>query len=136
MPPGVTALDPRSTRLDPASISPHKLDNLVIFAYMRNREVAKSAPTDLFTGLNQSFYSPAEVARLAGLHPSTILSYIHSGRLYAIKLSERTYRIPNKAVLKMLAPELATPPRHIERPYAKVDLSEGDREPERPWPDG
>lgn len=103
---------------------------------MRNREVAQSAPVDLLTELNQPFYSPAEVARLAGLHPSTILSYIHAGRLYAIKLSERTYRIPNRAVLKMLAPEMVKPPVIIERPYAKVDLSEGDREPEWPWPEG
>jgi excisionase family DNA binding protein len=101
---------------------------------MRNREVVQSLPVDLSTDLDQPFYSPAEVARLAGLHPSTILSYIHAGRLYAIKLSERTYRIPNKAVLKLLAPELATPPVIIERPYAKVDPSEADREPEWPWP--
>lgn len=102
---------------------------------VRNREVVQSPPIDLLTELNQPFYSPAEVARLAGLHPSTILGYIHAGRLYAIKLSERTYRIPNKAVLKLLAPELATPPVFIDRPYAKVDLGEGDREPEWPWPE-
>ena len=102
---------------------------------VRNREVVQSAPVDLLTELNQPFYSPAEVARLAGLHPSTILGYIHAGRLYAIKLSQRTYRIPNRAVLKMLAPELVTPPVIIERPYAKVDLSEGDREPEWIWPE-
>ena len=102
---------------------------------MRNREVVESASIDLLTELNQPFYSPAEVARLAGVHPSTILGYIHAGRLYAIKLSERTYRIPNKAVLKLLAPELVRPPVIIERPHAKVDLSEGDREPELPWPE-
>jgi len=94
-----------------------------------------SGPGDLSTELDQPFYSPAEVARLAGLHTSTILSYIHAGRLYAIKLSERTYRIPNKAVLKMLAPELANPPRFVERPYGHVELSEGDREPEWPRPE-
>lgn len=102
---------------------------------MRNREVVQSTPVDLLTELDKPFYSPAEVARLAGLHPSTILSYIHAGRLYAIKLSKRTYRIPNKAVLKLLAPELATPPRIIQRPHAIVDLSEADREPEWPWPE-
>lgn len=99
---------------------------------VRNREVVLSGPADLSSELDQPFYSPAEVARLAGLHPSTVLSYIHAGRLYAIKLSERTYRIPNKAVLKLLAPEAATSPRFIERPHERVELSEGDREPE--WP--
>lgn len=100
---------------------------------MRNREVGQPAPVNLLTDLDQPFYSPTDVARLAGLHPSTILSYIHSGRLYAIKLSERTYRIPNKAVLKMLAPELATPPVHIERPHEKIDITEGDIEPDWSW---
>ncbi len=100
---------------------------------MRNHEVVHSAPADLRTALDQRFYSPTEVARLAGLHPSTILGYIHAGRLYAVKLSERTYRIPNRAVLKLLAPELVTPPVSIERPHGKVDLSDGDREPDWPW---
>ncbi len=89
---------------------------------MKNHEVAQSAvPADLLTQLDRPFYSPAEVARLAGLHPSTILNYIHTGRLYGVKLSERTYRIPNKAVLKLLAPELANKPRTIERPDVDVD---------------
>lgn len=102
---------------------------------MVTNEVVRPRSADLSSELNRPFYSPAEVARLAGLHPSTILNYIHSGRLYAVKLSERTYRIPNRAVLKMLAPETVTPPRIIERPHEKVDLSEGDREPEWPWPE-
>jgi excisionase family DNA binding protein len=100
---------------------------------MRNREVVQSPPIDLSTELNRPFYSPTEVARLAGLHPSTILGYIHAGRLYAVKLSERTYRIPNRAVRKMLAPETVRPPRIIDRPDEIVDLSEADREPEPAW---
>ena len=42
----------------------------------------------------KSFYSPAEVAEMAGVHPSTVLNYISSGRLYAVRLSERTIRVP------------------------------------------
>ncbi len=49
--------------------------------------------------ITKSFYSPHEVAEMASLHPSTILNYIASGRLYAVKLSERTYRIPARAVI-------------------------------------
>lgn len=71
--------------------------------------------------LTKSFYSPAEVAEMVGLHRSTILNYIHSGRLRAVKLSRRTYRIPNKSVIKLLAPELANPPIFIERPYEEID---------------
>ena len=55
--------------------------------------------------LTKSFYSPHEVAAMASVHPSTILNYIASGRLYAVKLSERTYRIPARAVLDLLEPE-------------------------------
>ena len=47
----------------------------------------------------KAFYSPHEVAEMASVHPSTILNYIASGRLYAVKLSERTYRIPVRALI-------------------------------------
>lgn len=55
--------------------------------------------------LTKPFYSPHEVAAMASVHPSTILNYIASGRLYAVKLSERTYRIPVRAVMVLLEPE-------------------------------
>jgi excisionase family DNA binding protein len=54
---------------------------------------------------SKSFYSPHEVAAMASVHPSTILNYIAAGRLYAVKLSERTYRIPVRAVIGLLEPE-------------------------------
>lgn len=82
--------------------------------------------------LTKPFYSPAEVAELAGVHPSTILNYIHAGRLYAVRLSERTYRIPRRAVLKLLAPESVRPPRIVERPEADVPLETGDHEQPTP----
>lgn len=63
--------------------------------------------------ITKPFYSPHEVADIAGLHSSTILNYIASGRLYAVRLSERTYRIPARAVLQLLAPEQLTPPRVV-----------------------
>jgi excisionase family DNA binding protein len=63
--------------------------------------------------LDKPFYSPHEVAEMAGLHPSTILNYIGSGRLYAVKLSERTYRIPARSVLHLLAPEQLDPPVRV-----------------------
>lgn len=80
--------------------------------------------------LDKPFYSPAEVAKLAGLHSSTILNYIRDGKLYAVKLSERTYRIPLRSVLKLLDPESVAPAAVIDRPHAKVKTSDADREPE------
>lgn len=68
-------------------------------------------------GLTKAFYSPAEVAHIAGLHPDTILNYIHSGRLTAAKLSPRTYRIPLRAVAKLLYPDEIDRPEIIERPH-------------------
>lgn len=58
---------------------------------------------------SKSFYSPHEVAVMASVHPSTILNYVASGRLYAVKLSERTYRIPVRAVIGLLEPERLAP---------------------------
>ena len=77
--------------------------------------------------LDRPFYSPADVAALIQVHPSTILNYIHEGRLYAVRLSERTYRIPARAVAKLLAPDQARPPRIRERPRESVDIEAFDR---------
>ncbi len=74
------------------------------------------------------FYSPAEVAELAGVHPSTILNYIKAGKLYAVKLSERTIRIPAQAVWLLLDPEAVPLPEIVIRDDAKVDIREADRE--------
>lgn len=71
--------------------------------------------------LDRPFYSPADVAALAGVHPSTILNYIHAGKLYAVRLSERTYRIPARAVLRLLAPEQLPVPRVVELPESRAD---------------
>jgi excisionase family DNA binding protein len=71
--------------------------------------------------LRKSFYSPAEVAALVGVSSSTILNYIHAGNLPAVRLSERTFRIPRKAVIVLLGFE-AQPPTVIDRPDDVVDL--------------
>jgi excisionase family DNA binding protein len=71
--------------------------------------------------LTKSFYSPHEVAAMASVHPSTILNYIATGRLYAVKLSERTYRIPARAVLGLLEPERVAPSSLSVEPNADVE---------------
>ena len=70
---------------------------------------------------SKSFYSPHEVAAIAGVHPSTILNYIASGRLYAVKLSERTYRIPVRAVIGLLEPQRLAPSSITVEPEADVE---------------
>ena len=59
----------------------------------------------------KAFYSPKEFADAAGVHPSTVLEYIHSGRLYAVRISDRVYRIPLASLLSALYPEEIGEPR-------------------------
>ena len=68
----------------------------------------------------KSFYSPHEVAAMASVNPSTILNYIGSGRLYAVKLSERTYRIPVRAVIALLEPERLAHSSMTEAPDSDI----------------
>ena len=70
---------------------------------------------------SKPFYSPHEVAAMASVHPSTILNYIAAGRLYAVKLSERTYRIPVRAVIGLLEPERLTPSSITVEPDADTE---------------
>jgi excisionase family DNA binding protein len=69
----------------------------------------------------KAFYSPHEVAEMASVHPSTILNYIASGRLYAIKLSARTFRIPVRSVIALLEPERLSPSTRVEEPDADLE---------------
>jgi excisionase family DNA binding protein len=71
--------------------------------------LAVEPTTDLRELLPKAFYSPAEVAELASVSSSTILNYVHDGRLAAVRLSERTYRIPRKAVIRLLALDASEP---------------------------
>ena len=99
------------------------VDNFELYALASDNEVGGTVE------LTQQFYTPGEVAALARVHRSTILNYIASGRLYAVKLSERTYRIPARAVLRLLEPERLSEPTITEEPYATVSLDDypGDR---------
>ena len=82
----------------------------------------------------KSFYSPREVAAMAGVHPSTILNYISSGHLYAVKLSERTYRIPVRAVNALLEPELVPPSSMTVEPDVEVESEAADEPSDQPIP--
>lgn len=63
----------------------------------------------------KAFYSPAALGDVVGLSSATILNYIHSGKLYAVKLSERTYRIPLAAVIATFHPDQLRGPRSGRR---------------------
>lgn len=63
--------------------------------------------------LDRPFYSPADVAEIAGVSTSTVLNYIKAGRLASVRLSERTIRIPRRSILLFLSPESVTPPTRV-----------------------
>ena len=67
----------------------------------------------------KAFYTPAEIARLLAVHPSTVREWIHSDRLFAYQLSERVTRIPLSSVMHLRG----EPPRVIER---DLSASEAD----------
>jgi excisionase family DNA binding protein len=68
--------------------------------------------TDLV--LERPFYSPGEVAELAGVSSTTVLNWIRSGELASVRLSERIIRIPRRALLKRLAPGSTRGPRRVK----------------------
>jgi excisionase family DNA binding protein len=51
---------------------------------------------------DKAFYSPGELGDLLGLSSDTILNHIKSGKLFAVKLSDRTYRIPQRAAARLV----------------------------------
>ncbi len=55
------------------------------------------------------FLSPIEVATELGVSTSTVLRLIHAGRLPAIAVSERIYRIPAASFELFVAGALHTP---------------------------
>jgi excisionase family DNA binding protein len=71
--------------------------------------------------LDKPFYSPPEVAELAQVSSATIHNWIKAGRLVAVRLSERTYRIPRKSVMRLLDPASVREPTFISNPDAVVE---------------
>ncbi len=71
---------------------------------MTVRAAAAAGPAAPRDFERKAFYSPREYAALAGIHPSTVLDMIHSGRLWAVRISERIYRIPLAVVITTLYP--------------------------------
>lgn len=58
-----------------------------------------------------ALYMPAEVARLLRVSPRTVLNWIRGGRIDAIRISPRVYRITVGALVKLLFPEHI---RHVQ----------------------
>lgn len=69
------------------------------------------------TFAKKPYYSPKEVAAIAGVHEETVKRRVRDGRLEAAHLSARTIRIPLGAVLQWLAPGEVKPITFSGGPY-------------------
>lgn len=68
------------------------------------------------------FYTPTEFARLASMSNDRVMDLIHAGKLPAARISERIYRIPLAAVLRVLYPD-----------RVRTAAFGRSRDPEREW---
>ena len=66
--------------------------------------------------LSKAFYSPTEVGELLGVTSDTVLNYIHDKKVFAIQLSQRTYRIPQRELARMLGTTVAES-RVVAKPH-------------------
>ena len=73
--------------------------------------------------LKKAFYSPTELAGLLDLSSDTIVNYIKDNKVFAIKLSERTYRIPRREVARVLGEPLV-PSRVTETGHGGAEAAE------------
>lgn len=53
--------------------------------------------------MDRRYYTPREVSDLLRISPTTVMKMIHERRLFAVQVSERIYRIPVGAVVRMQA---------------------------------
>lgn len=75
----------------------------------------------------KAFYTPGEIATILEMSTQTVLDRIHDGKLYAIQVSPRIYRVPLAAFMRFLG----SPPR-ITRVFRRVERLPGwAREPAR-----
>jgi len=48
--------------------------------------------------MDRRYYTPREVSELLRVSPTTVMKMIHDQRLYAVRVSERVYRVPAGAL--------------------------------------
>lgn len=66
--------------------------------------------------MDKRYYTPREVSELLRVSPTTVMKLIHDGRLYAVHVSERVYRIPVGAVARLQSPDA----NHLEPSITEV----------------
>lgn len=68
--------------------------------------------------IDRRFFTPAEAAQQLGVSSTTVMKLIHGGRLPAVRVSERIYRIPIPAFERFAsgeaAPDFGAPRQIVE----------------------
>lgn len=84
-------------------------------ASRKARTTARLAELPAFE--KKAFYAPGEIAEILGISTQTVLDRIHDGKLYAIQVSPRIYRIPLAAFMQFLGsrPRITRFVRQVER---------------------
>ena len=83
---------------------------------------------------DKQFYSPAEVARELGISSTTVLRLVHDGRLPALRVSERIYRIPAASFERYKSGTLEEPFTAALGPIApRPRLGQDEPVPEGAW---
>lgn len=80
--------------------------------------------------MDKRYYSPAEVGAILDVSTSTVMRLIHDGKLGALRVSDRIYRIPAPAFERFqagaVAPGFSIKERRVE---SIASLGSGERRP-------
>ncbi len=80
--------------------------------------------------VEKRYYSPAEVGATLAVSTSTVLRLIHEGKLGALRVSDRIYRIPAPALERFQAgPSLPAIPITERRVKSIAPLGSGEGRP-------
>lgn len=74
--------------------------------------------------MDKRYYTPREVSELLRVSPTTVMKLIHDGRLFAVHVSDRVYRIPVGAVARLQAPNSIDPEPSVTRVATLAPLGE------------
>ena len=81
--------------------------------------------------MQKRFFSPAEAAEILDVSSTTVMRLIHDGRLPALRVSERIYRIPVPAFERFQSGDVAVPfETEVRRTEAKPRIGADERLPE------
>lgn len=74
------------------------------------------------------FYTPTEFARIASMSNDRVMDLIHAGKLPAVRISQRIYRIPLAAAMLALYPERARKPTFTKSRHPEAEWRRFKRE--------